>query len=154
MEQRQKRVDTQQLLEAYLELLPQVESLPLGITGSSMTPFLVPDRDSVWLCAIDRPLRKGDVVLYRRSNGAYILHRICKYHRGTFSMVGDAHCVVESGIQREQIFARVCQVERKGIILTPGCFWWEFFEKVWVRVIPLRPMLLRMGTTTGKLFRR
>ncbi len=154
MEHMHKMLDTQQLLEAYRELLPQVESLPLVVSGSSMVPFLVPDRDSVRLCSIHKPLRVGDVVLYRRDNGAYILHRICKCRGDLFSMVGDAQWVVEPDIRREQIFALVCQVERKGKVLIPGCFWWDFFEKIWVRVIPLRPLLLRLGATAKKLFRR
>lgn len=30
-------------------------------------------------------------------------------------------------------------VRRKEKLLQPGSFWWNFFEKVWIRVIPLRP---------------
>ena len=30
-------------------------------------------------------------------------------------------------------------VRRKEKLLQPGSFWWDFFEKVWIRVIPLRP---------------
>ena len=29
-------------------------------------------------------------------------------------------------------------------ILAPGDFWWEFFARVWVRLIPLRPVLTRI----------
>lgn len=33
----------------------------------------------------------------------------------------------------------VTAVRRKEKLLQPGSFWWNFFEKVWIRVIPLRP---------------
>jgi len=45
-------------------------------------------------------------------------------------------------VQRKQIFAWVTKVERKGKILVPGTFWWEFFAQVWIRIIPLRPILM------------
>ena len=149
-----KTFDARALLESYRELLPQVDSLPLEVTGSSMAPFLVPGRDTVRLSAIRRPLRVGDIVLYQRGSGEYILHRICRTDGHTFTLVGDAHTVVEPGIRPDQIFALVTEVTRKQKKLTPGSFWWEFFEKIWVRIIPLRPWLLRRASAARKIIRR
>lgn len=39
----------------------------------------------------------------------------------------------------DQVLALVTAVRRKEKLLQPGSFWWDFFEKVWIRVIPLRP---------------
>ena len=149
-----KSFDTRALLESYRDLLPQVESLPLEITGSSMAPFLVHGRDTVRLSAVRRPLHVGDMVLYQRDNGAYILHRICRIDGQTFTLVGDAHTVVEPGIRPDQIFALVTEVTRNQKKLTPGSFWWEFFEKIWIRIIPLRPWLLRLVSASRKIIRR
>ena len=146
--------DTRTLWESYRELLPQVESLPLEVTGHSMAPFLIPHRDSVRLSAVRRPLHVGDLVLYQRGNGQYILHRICRTDGHTFTLVGDAHAVVEPGIRPDQIFALVTEVTRNQKKLTPGSFWWEFFEKIWVRIIPLRPCLLRLASAARKIIRR
>ena len=144
MEELHRTVDTRELMETYRELLKEADCLPLGVTGSSMTPFLAPGRDRVWLTAVKRPLKVGDVVLYQRDSGAYILHRICRVEGDRFALVGDAHRVIEHGVRRDQIFALVNRVERKGKILTAGSFWWEFFEKLWVRMIPLRGIALRL----------
>lgn len=151
MERLSKTVDNAQLLESYRQLLPAVDELPLRVCGSSMAPFLVHERDTVWLSRIDRPLKVGDIVLYRRDNGVYVLHRVCALEgEGRFCMVGDAQIILEHGVRREQIFAVVRRAERKGNIQAPGCFWWEFFEKVWVRVISWRPRLLRLYGTARK----
>ncbi|MDD6024051.1 MAG: S24/S26 family peptidase [Oscillospiraceae bacterium] len=147
MEYRQKVVDTGLLLEEYRTLLDTVDRLPLLVTGNSMSPFLIHGRDTVYLTRPSRPLRRGDIVLYRRTNGAYILHRICGVEGDSFSIVGDAQTMVEQGIKRDQIFAVVCAVERKGKHLTPGSFWWDFFEKVWIRMIPLRPVAVKLYGT-------
>ena len=154
MEQKHLVLDTKELIEAYRELLPQVESLPLTVTGHSMSPFLVEGRDTVHLCKIDEPLKRGQIVLYKRENGQYILHRICKVNKDSFDMIGDAHDVIEHGIERNRIIAGVKSIERKGKLITPKSFVWKFFEKVWIRVIPLRRFLTKVYSIIKKIFRR
>ncbi len=154
MEQRKQKVDTSLLLEEYRKLLETVDQLPLLISGNSMSPFLVHGRDTVYLTKVNRPLKRGDIVLYRRKNGAYILHRIYAVEGNTFSMVGDAQTEIERGIAKAQIFAVVCSVIRKGQHLSPGCFWWNFFEKVWIRLIPFRPFLVGLYGMLKRMFRR
>lgn len=133
------------LIERYCALLETgATPLPLPVTGSSMLPFLSPGRDSVLLARVDRRLRRGDMVLYRREGGGYVLHRIVACQRdGGFAMAGDAQQLVERGIQRGQITAVACAAVRKGRRQGPGCFWWEFFARVWPRVLPLRGGLCR-----------
>lgn len=137
------------LLDEYCRLLASdaaVEALPLIISGNSMAPFLVHGRDTVYLSRITRPLKRGDVVLYRRDNGSYILHRIHSVKNGTFTMIGDAHSGKEPGIRREQIFALMTFARRKGKLQKPGCFWWNFFETIWLALIPLRRPIMILYT--------
>ena len=154
MEQITKSLDTAPLLETYRELLQSVKTLPLLISGNSMVPFLVHERDTVYLTRIDRPLKVGDMVLYQRDNGEYILHRICRLEGERFCMVGDAQIVLEHGIRYDQVFARVEWVQRKGKQEKPGSFWWTFFEKVWVRMVPCRPVILRLYGIVRNCYRR
>lgn len=154
MEHRVQKVDAAVLLEEYRVLLNTVDTLPLLVSGNSMSPFLVHGRDTVYLTKVSRPLRRGDIVLYRRRSGAYILHRICAVEGDTFSMVGDAQTQIERRITQEQIFAVASSAVRKGRRQEPGCFWWDFFAKVWMRVIPARPMLMRIYGVWNRMFRR
>ena len=71
-----KTLEPEQLMEPLLELLEETEAAPLVISGSSMTPFLVHGRDTVFLSKPVFPLKRGDMVLYRRDTGAYILHQV------------------------------------------------------------------------------
>lgn len=141
MERRVNTLPPEVLLEEYRRLLqedPRIEALPLVISGSSMTPFLVHGRDTVYLSRLTRPARRGDILLYRRRGGAYILHRVWKAEPGSYTMVGDAQAELEPGIRDDQIIAIVTAADRKGKRQVPGCFWWDFFEKVWIRMVPLR----------------
>ena len=96
------------LLEEYRKLLreePEITELPLVISGNSMSPFLIGGRDTVYLSRVERPLGRGDAVLYQRDNGAYIFHRIYRVTEKGFTMVGDAQTVLEHGIRPDQIIA-------------------------------------------------
>lgn len=139
MERKVKVLPPEVLMDQLLGLLEETESVPLVISGSSMVPFLVHGRDTVYLSKVKRPLKKGDMILYRRDNGAYILHRICRVDGETYTLVGDAQTWLEPGVRQDQVLAVVSAVCRKGKILRRGSFWWDFFERVWIRMIPLRP---------------
>ena len=139
MEHRVRVLPPEVLMEQLLGVLDSTEYVPLNISGSSMTPFLVHSRDTVYLSKVTRPLKKGDMILYRRDNGAYILHRIYRVTPDGYWLVGDAQILIEKGVRPDQVLALVTAVRRREKLLQPGSFWWDFFEKVWIRMIPLRP---------------
>lgn len=136
------QVDTSEYVSVLRGLVEEGHQVGMVISGSSMSPFLCHGRDSVYFKAPDRGLRAGDMVFYRRPGGQYVLHRICRVRKDGFYILGDAQTVIEGPVAREQIFALVTGVRRDGKDLAPGDFWWDFFEKVWIRVIPLRPALV------------
>lgn len=139
-----RTVDTYEYVSVLKELVEEGKEVSMLVSGNSMSPFLRHERDSVFFKAPDRELRVGDIVFFQRLNGRYILHRICRIKKDGYYIVGDAQTQVEGPISREQIFAIVTKVKRKGQWIEPGNFWWEFFEKVWPRVIPLRPAIEKL----------
>lgn len=143
MKHKVRSLAPEELMEDLLALLEQTEPVPLVISGSSMEPFLTHGRDTVFLSRIRQPLKRGDMVLYRRASGQYILHRVYAVNHDTLTMIGDGQVGLEPGIRREQALAVVSAVRRKGKLLEPGSFLWDFYEKAWIRTIRLRPYLLR-----------
>ena len=154
MEHKVKILPPEVLMEPLLGMLDSAEYVPLSISGSSMTPFLVHSRDTVYLSKVTRPLKKGDMVLYRRDSGAYVLHRIYRAEESGYWLVGDAQIMLEKGIRPDQVLALVTAVRRKGKLLQPGSFWWDFFEKVWIRVIPLRPGIVAVYSAVAGPLRK
>ena len=146
-----RELDPQVLMPALLALLEETETVPLVISGSSMTPFLVHGRDTVYLSKVTAPLKRGDMILYRRDSGDYILHRIFRAEGDTYTLVGDAQTMLEPGIRSDQVLAVVTAVRRKGKLLKQGSFWWDFFEKVWIRMVPLRPAVRAVYSCFVKL---
>lgn len=154
MEHRVRVLPPEVLMEQLLGLLDSAEYVPLNISGSSMTPFLVHSRDTVYLSKVTRPLKKGDMILYRRDSGAYILHRIYRVTPDGYWLVGDAQILIEKGVRPDQVLALVTAVRRKGKLLQPGSFWWNFFEKVWICMIPLRPGIVAAYSALTGAFRK
>lgn len=146
-----KEVDTREYVSMLRDLVEEGHEVSLLIAGGSMSPFLVHHRDTIFFKKPDRPLRRGDMVFYQRMSGQFVMHRIYKVKQGEYYMVGDAQREIEGPLQRWQIFALVTRVCRKGKRLAPGHFWWEFFEHVWIRIVPLRGWI---GNSYAKLTSR
>lgn len=139
-----KQIDTGSYISALRQLVQEGHEVSVPIAGNSMMPFLIDRRDAAWLRAPQRPLKVGDIVFYQRSNGAFILHRICRLTPDGFYAVGDAQQLIEGPLARSQVFAVVTAVRRKGKRIGPGHFWWEFFRLIWIRMIPLRHRILKL----------
>ena len=147
-----KVVDTREYVSVLRELTEEGKEVRMTIAGSSMNPFLIHERDSICFRKPDRELKRGDMVFYQRLNGAYVMHRIWKAAPEGYYIVGDAQTEIEGPVKREQIFAVITKVCRKGKWLGPGDFWWEFFEHVWIRLVPFRRKIMKGYSAFKSLF--
>lgn len=139
-----KVVDNDEYLPVLQELIEDGKEVSLLISGSSMSPFLIHQRDVIWIKKPDRKLHTGDMVFYRRVSGAYVMHRIHHIDRsGIYWIVGDAQTELEP-VNPECIFGLITKVKRKGRQIAPGDFWWEFFARIWIRIIPIRCRLVKI----------
>ena len=137
-----------------LKVIPLIEeglTVPLTVSGGSMNPYIVPERDTVMISKPSFPLKKGDIAFFERMGGQIIMHRICKVKKDGYYFVGDAQTEIEGPIVKEQIFGKVNKIIRKGKPEEKGKFTWFFFRHIWIRMIPLRPFCMKLY---GKLKRQ
>lgn len=139
-----KVVDTREYVSVLRGLVEEGREVSMVISGSSMSPFLIHQRDTIFFKKPDRELRAGDMVFCQRATGQYVMHRIWKVKPDGYYIVGDGQIAIEGPVQREQIFALITRVVRKGRKIEPGNFWWEFFAKVWLHMIPLRWGMMKL----------
>lgn len=137
-------VDINEYVPVLREVVEEGREVSMLISGNSMSPFLIHARDYICFKKPDRELRRGDMVFYQRKSGQFVMHRICKVTSEGYDIIGDNQTEIEHGIKREQIFGLITRVKRKGIWIGSGDFWWEFFAKIWVRIIPLRRMVMKL----------
>lgn len=72
--------------------------------GTSMLPMLRDGKDSVLIVSAEKiPPKKGEVILYRRVGGAFVLHRIIAERKDGFVTCGDNQTIPEKGVERGSI---------------------------------------------------
>lgn len=139
-----RNVDTRQYVSMLRELVREGKEVSMLITGSSMSPFLLSHKDTICFKAPWRPLRRGDMVFYERATGQFVMHRICKVRSDGLYIVGDAQHEIEGPVDPAQVFGLITKANRRGKWIGPEDFWWKFYEHIWIRLIPLRPMIFKL----------
>ena len=97
-----------------IETVQKGYTFPMFPKGSSMLPLFREGEDSVILSALPEKINAGDIILYKRENEQYVLHRVMKVKKDTFVMCGDNQAVFEKGITRENMIALASGMIRDG----------------------------------------
>lgn len=130
-------------------------SVTIGVTGNSMSPLLRHKRDTVVLEPCDKyALKRGDLPLYKRENGQFVLHRIACVEENTYTMVGDAQTELEIGLPKENVLAIVTGITRKGRFFSAQNKWYRIYVAVWLWLRPVRPVYFALGRLKRALVRR
>ena len=146
-----KNINLCEYMPVVIELINQGKEVPIVASGSSMTPFLVHQRDTIFVSKAPEILKRGDMVFYKRDTGQYVMHRIHHINKqNEYFITGDAHSEIEGPIRRDQIFGIVNKVYRKGKTITSKNIVWKFFSKIWIRIVPVRHMLIKSYTKIVK----
>ena len=102
-------------------LLPFIEeaferntTFKIPVTGTSMNPLLFEKRDFVLVKKPEFPLNIGDIPLYRRLDGHFVLHRIVGKDEKGYILCGDNQFILEHGITDSRIIGVVCQLNIDG----------------------------------------
>ena len=77
--------------------------------GTSMLPLIHPGEDSV---LIEPPHEYSlyDILLYRRKNGQFVLHRLMEIEENSLTMCGDHQYFLEKNVPKDAVLARVCGI--------------------------------------------
>ena len=86
--------------------------------GTSMLPLIRQGKDSVILSPLKDETLPGDVVLYKRDNGQFVLHRVMMAKNGVYTMCGDNQVVFEKGIENRHLIAIASGIIRDGKEIT------------------------------------
>lgn len=141
-----KKVNTQIYLDRIISLLTETEGAVIPVAGNSMEPFLKDGRDQVYLV---RPRQNevyqpGEIVLFQRDNGQYVLHRIVMAGEKLLIIRGDNQMDAEP-VKTEQVKARVIRVRRNNRWMTPESMVWKFYAGPWNRSLWLRKTASRFN---------
>lgn len=125
----------------------------LTVTGYSMEPMLRHRRDSVELIPISGYGKRGDVILYRRENGDYILHRVIRADGENYICCGDNQYMREK-VSHRQLLAVVDGFTRKGKRYTLSHAGYRLYTALWVGLFPLRGAYITLRRILGRLCKK
>ena len=135
------------------ELSPMVENLvnegilvEFRVTGSSMRPMLSNIKDTVILAKLTRrPLKRGDIAFYKRSNDTYILHRVIKVNGELFDAIGDHQTEIEHNVPTKNVIAVVESFTRNGKAYKTTNIGYKLYSVLWMLLIPLRSLIFKIS---------
>lgn len=122
---------TQVYLDTVVSLIEAGNTqVAVPVSGTSMLPFLRPG-DTVYVSPVTAPLKVGDVLLYQRSNGQYILHRLVGFGaQGVLLMMGDNQLKKEP-LSPTRVRAIATAIRREDKTETPKTLRWQFYSRIW-----------------------
>lgn len=123
----------------------------LTVTGSSMLPMVTPHRDRVWLVPCPEQLRCGDVILYRRDNGQYVLHRIVRLSQPMICC-GDNQWKAEA-VRPDQAIALVTAFDRDGKHYTTHAWTYRLYVLMMTRLFFMRRAYIAVRRRLGRIRR-
>ena len=130
--------DMADIVTLSMPLLEMGKEVKFTVVGNSMHPLFCNQRDKV-IVAKAQKVKKRDVILYRRQDGSYVLHRVVGKGKLGFKLCGDDQIAIEYPVKREDVVAVMTSFERKGKIYSKKCLWYRLYSFLWCLVLHIRP---------------
>ncbi len=122
----------------------------LTVTGNSMVPMLYHRKDTVMLTSVEGKQKPGQVILYRRENGRYVLHRIIALTEDGYICCGDNQYEKEP-VAHTQLIASVVGFTRKGKLHECTALGYRFYTALWVYGFFARRPYIKIRRWLGRL---
>lgn len=118
--------------------------------GDSMLPLIKQGRDALIIERVTSPLKRGDIPLYKRNSGKYVLHRVVGKNKRGYRILGDNRFRIERGINDSHIIGVLTGIIRDGREMTVREAEGGLYRFYILNLYPVRFLLLG----TRELFRR
>ncbi len=121
------------------QLLSEQGFYAAAVHGQSMEPLLFNHRDTVYIEPLS-VLHKRDVVLFRRSDGQLVLHRVLRCGKGGVLVCGDNDFRPET-ILPSQILGVMTAFTRNGRMIATTACGYRLYSAVWTLSLPTKKLL-------------
>lgn len=142
-----RSVNTREIsIEAWHALTIEGIDLPVHIQlyGHSMHPLIRFRQDYVTIRPVSRSLLPGDIVLFQRGDGRYVVHRVWKLRRQTVQTLGD-HCMApDEPIPAADVLGLVTHIQRGAHTFCVDTPFWRAAGRLRSASMPLRRAARRL----------
>ncbi len=148
-----KLTSMEQIVQLSQPMLDMGKAIKFTVVGNSMYPIFRSNIEKVTVVKSDK-IKKRDVILYRRDNGSYVLHRVVGKGELGYKLCGDNQLEIEYPVKIEDVVAVMTSFERNGREVPAKRLWYRAYSFVWCLLIPLRPLEFKIAYKLKKLFKR
>ena len=126
-------------------------------SGRSMEPLLYEHETYVVIQSIPMlvgkkaELRIGELPIYLRPDGKYVIHRIIAITEDCYITRGD-HCITSEKVPKEWVLGVVRQINRKGHLIQVTDRGYRLYVWFWIVNYPLRWCWFQLKRAGRKLF--
>lgn len=120
------------------------------VVGTSMMPLLKEYRDTVVIERVNSPLKKYDVVLFRRGT-QLVLHRIIKINNN-FLIRGD-NCAQNETVYENQIVGIMTHFTHKGRQYSVTDIGYRLYSIIWCKLFVLRLLMKKVKQLLKLVYR-
>ncbi len=105
-------------VEQWCTLVQRGAAIPVTIPlmGTSMMPLIRYEKDPVTILPLRRPLERGDIVLFRREDGAFVVHRVYRLSEdgSRVQTWGDNCLTPDRPVACSEVLGLVVSMNRRG----------------------------------------
>ena len=147
-------------VEAWHDLIQSGLDIPVVIPlhGSSMYPLVRYMRDQVTVRKCCRRILLGDIVLFQRADGQYVIHRVWKTADGKVLTMGDNCTHPDFWMPESEVLGLVTHVRRGTRFFCVDTPLWRFWGRIWLNTVrprtALRKILSPIKRVILSIFRR
>ena len=105
--------------------------------GVSMRPMLRQGKDLVEIAPLPEKLKKYDLPVYKRKDGAYVMHRVIAVKKDRYICLGDNTITLEN-IYPEQMIGVVSAFQRGEKRIEVNNMVYQLYCRIWCFITPIR----------------
>lgn len=138
-------ISTHKLFPVIEGILSEGRQVRFTVSGNSMWPFIIHNRDSVLLTSCDaNKLKKGTIILFQTEFGNYVLHRITKVVQDGYITTGDGNLHRDGFVSYDGVKAKVIKIYRKEKEISCDDWRWKIVFRIWMSAFPIRKYLQKL----------
>lgn len=121
--------------------------------GDSMEPLLYHQNTRVVIRKADGKLKKGDLPVYRRPSGQFVMHRIIRVEDSCYYTRGDNRFGSER-VPEEWVLGVVTEIYRKNSHILVTDWRYRLYVTIWNLIYPIRYVFYRGRMVRNKWTRK
>lgn len=111
-------------------------------SGDSMEPLLFHQETRVVIRKAEGTLKKGDLPVYRRPSGQFVMHRVVRVGEADYYTRGDNRYGLEQ-VPKDWVLGVVTEIYRKNRHIFVTDWRYRLYVTIWTKIYPIRYVLYR-----------